>query len=52
MYNYGFETAKAQSGGSTPQTLTTGVVPGSPTYTIYADSLTYYAKDAYGAVSS
>ena len=39
-------------GGSTPITITSGIYPGAPTYTLYEDSGTYYAKNAYGVVTS
>jgi parallel beta-helix repeat protein len=38
-------------GGSTPITISSGIYPGAPTYTIYTDGSTYYAKNAYGVVS-
>jgi hypothetical protein len=38
-------------GGSTPITISSGIYPGAPTYTIYTDGTTYYAKNAYGVVS-
>ena len=31
-------------------TISSGIYPGSPTYTIYKEGSTYYAKDAYGAI--
>jgi hypothetical protein len=39
-------------GGSTPITISSGIYPGAATYTIWADSGTYYSKNAYGVVSS
>lgn len=46
---------KAQSSSAlTMQTNSGGVYPGAPTYTIFSDGAvtpTYYAKDAYGAIS-
>jgi hypothetical protein len=39
-------------GGSTPITISSGIYPGAPTYTIWVDSGTYYSKTAYGVVSS
>jgi hypothetical protein len=39
-------------GGSTPITISSGVYPGAPTYTIYADGSTYYSKSSSGVVSS
>jgi parallel beta-helix repeat protein len=38
-------------GGSTPITISSGIYPGAPTYTIYANGLNYIAKDAYGVIS-
>jgi len=38
-------------GGSTPITISSGIYPGAPSYTIYTDGTTYYAKNSYGAVS-
>jgi hypothetical protein len=42
----------AQSGGSTPITISSGIYPGAPTATIWADGSTYYSKTAYGVATS
>ena len=47
----GFQYALAQSGSLTAQTLSGGVLPGAPSYTIFQDGGTYYAKDSHGAIS-
>lgn len=38
--------------GGTTYTISSGVYPGAPAYTIYPIGSTYYAKSAYGVVSS
>ena len=48
-YNAG---VKAQSSALTMQTHSGGPQPGAPSYTIFTDDGTYYAKDAYGAITS
>ena len=47
----GFQYALAQSGALTAQTLSGGVVPGAPSYTIFPDNGYYYAKDSHGVIS-
>jgi hypothetical protein len=39
-------------GGSTPFTISSGIYPGAPNYTIWSDAGTYYVKNEFGAVSS
>jgi hypothetical protein len=39
-------------GGSTPITISSGIYPGAPNYTIWLDGGTYYSKTDYGVVSS
>lgn len=38
-------------GGSTTFTISSGIYPGAPSYTVYSVSGTYYAKNAYGVIS-
>ena len=45
-----YELVRAQ-GGLTAQTISGGPYAGAPSYTIFKDGTTYYAKDAYGAIS-
>jgi hypothetical protein len=39
-------------GGSTPITISSGPYPGAPSYTIYTDGTTTYAKSSSGVISS
>lgn len=48
-YNIGF--TSAQSSSLTQNTLTGGTIAGAPTYTVYVDSTSYYAKNQWGANS-
>ena len=46
-----YEFVRAQGGGLTAQTISGGPYAGAPSYTIFEDGGTYYAKNAYGAIS-
>jgi len=46
----GFQLGKAQSSPSSNFTISSGVYPGAPTYTIWTNGTYCYAKDAYGSI--
>jgi hypothetical protein len=39
-------------GGSTPITISSGIYPGAPNYTLWVDGSTYYLKNSYGVTTS
>jgi len=47
----GYQLASGQASSLTAQTMSGGIYSGAPSTTIWKEGSTYYAKDAYGAVS-